>query len=122
MLSDICLVAAGIGGMAIALVHAYLGQKLILGRITGLSKTAWRLNAVVYQVSSLYWFSGGLALSLAPFYFDAPGRFAVSVIVALVYIWGAVANFWATRGRHFGWILLAVVAVLAFLGRQATGA
>jgi hypothetical protein len=29
---------------------------------------------------------------------------------------GAVANAWATRGRHFGWVVLTIVVGLAAIG------
>ena len=56
--------------------------------------------------------SGGLALVAAPFWFDAPTRTTLAVVVGAFYAFGAIGNFWATRGRHFGWIPLAVAVGL----------
>ena len=53
---------------------------------------------------------------LTPAYLDDSQRHIVVLIVAVLYTSGAAANFWATKGHHFGWCLLAIVATLAFLG------
>ena len=45
-----------------------------------------------------------------------PGaRLAVGLLVGSMFLYGAVANLWGTRGRHPGWMLMAVaVALIAF--------
>jgi hypothetical protein len=34
----------------------------------------------------------------------------------VIYGFGAIANAWAMRGRHFGWVALAIVVGLAVAG------
>jgi hypothetical protein len=115
-MNDGFLMIAGIGGVFIALVHGTLGHRKILSAINDLPPSSWRLNYVVFQLSTLYWMVGGIALLLTPAYLDDSQRHIVVLIVAFFYASGAVANFWATKGRHFGWCLLAIVATLAFFG------
>ena len=115
-MNDIFLTIAGIGGVLIALVHGTISHRKILSPINDLPPSLWRVNYIVFQMSTLYWIIGGVALLLTPFYLDASQRQIVVPIVAFLYASGAVANFWATRGRHFGWCLLAIVATLAVLG------
>jgi len=115
-MNDTFLIIAGIGGMLIAAIHGRAGQTLILAQITELPRTLKNLNAAVFQLSTIYWFFGGVALVLAPFVLAPDARTAIVLTVAFMYFTAAAANFWATRGRHFGWVLLTCVAVLALIG------
>jgi hypothetical protein len=38
------------------------------------------------------------------------------VTLACVFAFGAAANAWAMRGRHFGWVALSAVVALAVAG------
>jgi hypothetical protein len=40
-------------------------------------------------------------------------------LVGATYLFGAAGNFWATRGRHPGWMLLALALVLIAFGAVA---
>lgn len=115
-MNDIFLIVAGVGGMVIAAIHGRVGQTMILSQITGLPDTPKNLNAAVFQLSTIYWFFGGAALALAPFVLTPDARTAIVLTVAFMYLTAAAANFWATRGRHMGWVLLTCVAVLALIG------
>lgn len=115
-MSDTYLILAGAGGILISLVHGSIGQRLILNRVTGLSPVLSRENSAVFQMSTLYWFICGAALLLAPYAFSEQQREAVAVISAVTYLIGALGNYWATHGRHYGWAMLAFVATLAILG------
>jgi len=67
-------------------------------------------------LSALYWFIAGAILAVSPFYLTETDRRLAAVLACTIYMTSAAANFWALRGRHFGWILLTVVAALAWLG------
>lgn len=116
-MNDIFLIFAGIGGMVIAAIHGRIGQTMILSQITDLPRTLRNLNAAVFQLSTIYWFFGGAALTLAPFVLTPDARTAIVLAVVFMYLIAAAANFWAMRGRHLGWVLLTCVAVLALIGR-----
>ena len=97
--------------MTISLVHGYLGYRLVLSRIENIPKTIKLVNELVFQLSTLYWFCGGLMLVLLPFFPDDESRKVTALVVAFLYTTGAFANFIATKGRHFGWMVLAVITV-----------
>lgn len=115
-MNDTFLIAAGIGGMLIAMIHGFFGHSKLLPRVTGLPRTLRKINAAVFQLSTLYWFAGGVALVAAPFVLSSGERTLIAFAVAFMYLTGAAANLWATRGRHMGWPLLVGVAVLALIG------
>ena len=115
-MSDTFLMAAGMGGMIIALVHGYLGQTIVLPSFSGGTPPVRRVNQAVFQLSTLYWFAGGIALICAALFMEQGERTIIVAMVSFLYVTGAIGNFWATRGRHPGWFLLALVTGLALIG------
>jgi uncharacterized membrane protein YhhN len=71
--------------------------------------------------STISWFLGGLALVAAANWFDQNVRLAISLFVGGCYMFGAIVNLWATRGRHPGWMLMAAALVLILLGTNKPG-
>jgi hypothetical protein len=117
-MTDIFMVLAGCLGMAIAVVHGVLGERKVVGPIEGVPSSAKRVMQAIMFLSAVYWFAGGAVLVASPFYFDANTRLVAAIIVGAVFFSGALANFWATRGRHFGWMLLTGATALTYLGAQ----
>ncbi len=115
-MSEILLIGAGVLGMLVAAVHGYLSQMRILPAISGLSGTQRRINAAVYHLSTLYWAVGGAALVWAAVRLPPAQQALAGAAVGFLYASGAVANAWATRGRHSGGPLLGAAAALAFAG------
>lgn len=115
-MNDLLLIGAGGGGVIIAAIHGYLGHKFVLPSVGGGTMPLKRVNSAVFQLSTLYWLVGGLLLIAAPFVLDQGQRSVVVGIMAFTYATGAIGNFWATRGRHPGWALLAVVTCMLLLG------
>ena len=79
---------------------------------------AWakRFVYAVWQCNTVAWLAGGVLLCVIPLMSsDLARRWIIAVLVA-VYASAAVGNAWASRGRHFGWMLLSVVIVLALCG------
>ena len=62
------------------------------------------------------WIALFLALIAAPFFFSEAARLVVAITVGAFYGFGALGNLWGTRGRHPGWILLAIAAALIVYG------
>ena len=58
----------------------------------------------------------------AALWFEPEARLATGLLVGSSYLFGAVANLWGTRGRHPGWILMAVALFLIALGAERSGA
>ena len=115
-MEDMFLILAGTGGALIALIHGYLGQTIVLPSFSGGTASARRVNQAVFQLSTLYWFAGGVALIYAAVFSDQGERTLIVAMVTFLYITGAAGNLWATRGRHPGWVLLALVTGLALVG------
>jgi hypothetical protein len=89
-------IAAALAALA-GLVHAVLGETRVFPRAT------------IER-------SGIALLAVAPtFAGDGPRRWIIFVSVA-VYGSAAIGNAIATRGRHFGWMVLAAVVVLTLAG------
>ncbi|MEL6683359.1 MAG: hypothetical protein AAFQ09_12065 [Pseudomonadota bacterium] len=115
-MEDLFLIFAGAGGILIAFVHGWLGQTLVLRSVDGLSPPLRSVNAAVFQLSTIYWLATGLALLSAPWLWGDEGRHIIVIGAVFVYSTAAVGNAWATKGRHFGWMALTVVCLLALAG------
>jgi len=115
-MSTLLIVAAGVLGMAIAIVHGMLGARKIVAPIADIAPPHKRILHAIMFLSAVYWFAGGAALAAAPLYFDGEQKRLAVIVVSAIYASGAAANFWATRGRHFGWMLLALATGLAVAG------
>ena len=115
---NMLLIIAGIIGASVAVIHGVLMQKLMINPLLNSSygqemKVQIRkLLPILLHFSTLFWFIGGASLIMAPFVFDQTARLVVSITVGGFYTFGALGNFWGTRGRHPGWVLLAVSVVL----------
>jgi hypothetical protein len=117
------LTIAGVIGSGVAVIHGMLVQRLMVkpfeefaladGRI---SAPVRRLVPLLLHFSTISWFLGGLALIAAAMWLEQDARFATSVFVGSLYLFGALGNLWATRGHHPGWMLMAVALVLITLG------
>ena len=123
---DIALVAAGTVGSATAVVHGLLTQRMMVHPVGALlaadpraSGIIQRLVPALLQFSTFNWFIGGLALISAAFWLEGDARLVTCALVASSYLFGAVFNLWATRGRHPGWMLM--TGALVLIGVGATG-
>ena len=120
------LAMAGIIGAGVAVVHGILVQRYMVRsfeeladkRIAGSTR---RLVPLLLHFSTISWFLGGLALVAAANWFGQDTRLAISLFVGGGYMFGAVVNLWATRGRHPGWMLMAAALVLIVLGANKPG-
>ena len=117
------LVAAGVIGSTVAVVHGVLTQRLMVRPFEQLALADGRVSAPIRRIvpmllhmSTVAWFVGGLALIAAATWFGRDLRLATGLCVGSLYLYGAVGNLWGTRGRHPGWMLLAVALVLIAYG------
>jgi hypothetical protein len=120
---DGAMIAAGVIGSGVAVVHGVLVQRLMVAPFETafredrrMSLAAKRLVPVLLHESTTAWFAGGLALIAAALWFDASARVAVAVCVGALYFYGALGNLWGTRGRHPGWMLYALALALIVFG------
>ena len=55
-------------------------------------------------------------LIAAPSMASEPARHWIILTLAAVFAFAALANAWAMRGKHFGWMALSAVVALAVAG------
>ena len=122
---DAALIAAGIIGSSVAVVHGVLTQRLMVapferlanGRIAAPIR---RLVPCLLHFSTFNWFLGGLALIVAAVSFGMEARLVTAALVGSSYLFGTLGNFWGSRGRHPGWALYAVALALIAYGAAGT--
>lgn len=126
-LADTLLCTAGAIGITVAVIHALVMQRHVIPPVlTAVRESASvrtptkRLIAPLLHVSSVAWFVEGAALVAAALLVQGPGRIIICVVAGASYGYAAVLNAWATRGKHFGWVLMAVAFALVLIGGAAS--
>jgi hypothetical protein len=124
-IKDFALIAAGILGSAVAVIHGVLTQRFMVAPINLLFKqdghtapAIRKLVPILLHMSTISWFLGGLALVAAALWFNDDVRLATAWFVGSLYLFGAVGNLWGTSGRHPGWVLLALAVGLIVVGAK----
>ena len=125
---DAALAMAGVIGSSVAVFHGVLTQRLMVRPVEVLFVADRRIAApirrlvpLLLQFSTFNWLLGGLVLIAAALWFEHDARLATGLLVGSSYLYGAVGNLWGTRGRHPGWMLMAVALVLIVLGIDKSG-
>jgi len=113
---DLILQCAGVAGIAVALIHGVLGETKVFARATIQPESLRTLIRLVWQAGTVAWIGGGVLLIAAPWMASEAARHWIVVTLACVFAFAALANAWATRGRHFGWMVLGAVVVMAAAG------
>lgn len=113
------LALAGVVGGGTAVIHGVLTQRLMVRPIAALFVADGRTSTVIRRIvplllhfSTVVWLGGGLALIAAAIWFGRDTRLATGLFVGGCYLFGALGNGWATRGRHPGWMLMAAALML----------
>jgi hypothetical protein len=120
---DGALSAAGVIGSGVAVVHGILVQRRMVEPLRPLFSTGGptsgpikRLVPLLLHFSTFNWLIGGLALISAPLWLGHEAKLAIGVLVGSSYLFGALGNFWGTKGRHPGWVLYALALALIAIG------
>lgn len=113
---DLLLQCAGVAAIAVALIHGILGETKVFARATIEPPRLRQLIRLVWQAGTVAWIGGGVLLIAAPSMGSEPARHWIIVTLAAVFGFAALANAWAMRGRHFGWVALSGVVALAVAG------
>jgi hypothetical protein len=120
---DAALGMAGVIGCCVAVFHGILVQRLMVRPFEEFLLTDKRTAASVRRLvplllhfSTISWFLGGLALIAAANWFKQDAKLATGLFVGSLYLFGALGNLWATRGRHPGWMLMAAALILIVFG------
>jgi len=122
---DAALATAGIIGSGTAVLHGILVQRFLVKPIETadirLSAPIRRLVSPLLHFSTVVWFLGGLALIAAAIWFEHDARLTTALFVGGLFLYGAIGNLWATRGRHPGWMLMAAAVALIAVGVGTSG-
>jgi hypothetical protein len=113
---DLLLQCSGLAAITVAVIHGVLGETKVLARATIEPPRLRHLIRLVWQAGTVAWIGGGVLLIAAPLMASEPARHWIIATLACVFAFGALANAWATRGRHFGWVALSAVVALAIAG------
>jgi hypothetical protein len=113
---DILLQCSGLVAIAAAVIHGTLGELKVFPRMTIEPQRLRTLLRLVWQASTVAWIGCGVLLLAAPSMASDPARHWIVATLAFVFAFAALANAWATRGRHFGWMALSAVVVMAVAG------
>jgi hypothetical protein len=113
---DLALQAAGALAILVALAHGAIAELSVFPRARVEPKWARRLLRMVWQASTVDWIAVGVLLIAAPALASQQARHWIIAVAVVVYGYAAVGNAVATRGRHFGWVLMGGVVALALAG------
>src|SRR5262245_41341897 len=114
---DLSLQIAGAVAILVAIAHGMIAELRVFTHARIEPTRTRGLLRMVWRASTVDWIALGILLIAAPaFGSDAARQWVIAVAVA-VYGYAAVGNAVATRGRHFGWCLMAAVVALALMGR-----
>jgi hypothetical protein len=113
---DLLLQCAGLAAIVAAIIHGVIGETKVFPRVSIEPLRLRSLFRLVWQASTVAWIGGGVLLIAAPLMASEPARHWIVVTLACVFAFGALGNAWATRGRHFGWIVFSAVVAMAVAG------
>jgi hypothetical protein len=125
---DAALGMAGVIGCCVAVFHGILTQRPMVRPLEEFFLTDKRISASIKRLvplllhfSTISWFLGGLAVIVAANWFEQSAKLATGLFVGSLYLFGALGNLWATRGRHPGWLLMATALMLIAFGVNRSG-
>jgi len=113
---DTLLQCSGVVAIAAAIAHGVLSETKIFPRVSIEPRRLRTLFRLVWQIPTVAWIAGGMLLIAAPSMASAAARHWIVATLAIVFALSALGNALGTRGRHFGWMVLSAVAVMAVAG------
>jgi hypothetical protein len=113
---DVLLQGAGALAILAALIHAVIGEVSVFTRARIEPVRLKTLIWLVWQAFTVAWIACGVLLLVAPGLGSEPARHWIVAALAPVFAFAAFANAYASRGRHFGWMILGAVVGMAIAG------
>ena len=108
--------SAGALALLAALIHGVLAETRIFPRVRIEPERLRLLIRLVWQCSTVAWIALAVLLIATPSFGSEAARQWVIAVSIVTFGLAAMGNAWATRGRHFGWVVLALVVGLAAAG------
>ena len=117
------VVAAGISAVG-GVLHSILGERLILSKLAtaelpenlGSPVFALRVLRLFWHLVSVAWFGFTVLLVLLASMPASDDAQRLVWAIALTFLASAVVSFIVSRGKHFSWGVLLIIAVLTWLG------
>jgi hypothetical protein len=106
---------AGTLALATSIGHGIVGETKVFARARIEPRGLRLLMRLVWQAGAVAWMSLAILLIAAP-KLGAEARAWIIAMSIVTFGVAAVANAWASRGRHIGWVAMAVVVGLAATG------
>jgi hypothetical protein len=103
-------------GAATGLIHGYLGEQNIFSVARIEPRYVKVMARLEWQCGAVAWVVIGILLIAAASFVDDDARRSVIIAAFIIYLTGAVGNAVATRGKHFGWVVLTAAIILAAMG------
>ncbi len=125
-MSTLLLIAAGLIVMA-GVLHSVLGERLILGRLSadalppvlGSAQFTLRVVRLFWHLVSVAWWGIAAMLWVLASSPGTHGARATAIVAAITFLASAAIALAISRGRHFSWVLLLIIAILAGLGADS---
>ena len=116
----VAAVTSAVGGV----LHSILGERLMLSKLAtvGLPETigssvfALRVLRLFWHLVSVAWWGYTVLLVLLASMPASDDNQRLIWAIALTFFVSAVVSFVVSRGKHFSWGLLLIIAVVAWLG------
>jgi len=119
---NLLLLAAGVLAFITGILHSVLGERFIVGRlmIVEIGRTSER-RGFVRHVIRFAWhlttvFLFGFAALLLNMAAGLHALLSAKALVGWTFAAGSILALVSTRGKHFSWIVFALIALLAFAG------
>ena len=113
---DLLLQCSGVVAIVVALLHGVIGETRIFRRAAIEPPRLRTLLRLVWQAGTVAWIGGGVLLIAASWAGTDATRHWIVATMIVVFGSAALANAWATRGRHFGWMAMSAVVAMAVAG------
>ena len=115
-MEHILMQLGGAVGAVTGVIHGYLGEKKLFAQATIEPAYARKMARLGWQCGAVAWVAMGVLLIIAAGFESPDARRAVIVSSVIMYLTGAVGNAIVTKGRHFGWAVLALAIGLLIAG------
>ena len=113
MREALLMLAGGIASV-LSIVHGVLMQRFVvapvaarIGNAPPLPRQVRDFLAPLLHFTTFGWLLGGVVLLVAPQMLPRASVTWLAVFAGALFLYGAIANFAATRGRHPGWVGMA---------------